>query len=806
MATLDRALEQMLGAGMPLPPHGQLIADGRIHRYGKKARAWYVLHEMPTRAGGRFIAGAFGLWGLIESTKIESDWAGVDPEEADRLRRSQQEIEAREREKRAGRARFAAQRARSQWNGARAVLKAGEACPYLQRKSVEHDQGLRYFSDGTLVVPMVHYDVTEEQEQDPNYRGPLRLVGLQKIAPDGTKRFNKGMWKEGAACRLGKKPKDGDVLLVAEGVATALSIRQAIERTHSVFVAFDCYNLLPVGRILRALYPKSPIVFCADDDSGSNPENPGGTRARGAADAIGVAMVVGPDFSMLEAAPEGNPCTDFNDLHVAAGLDQVRAQIGAALALTRASSSTPPEAAAPKGGKGGDDDEPDWELHGTLIRRFTQIYPSDESWDALIERLVKIEHMRLMFGRRPVNMWLASRKKRVVLKERVVFDPTQSVDPETHVNLFRGLALEPSTKGRCERLLELLFYLCSEDQVVFDWVLKWLAYPLQHLGAKMHTALVMYGDEGAGKNLFFDTVCDIYGDHAGVISQTQLQGQFNDWLSAKLFLVANEVVTRQELRHHVGYLKNLVTEGKRIWINPKNFSGRWESNHANIAFFSNELQPLQIGPRDRRYMVIRTPGAREQKFYDAVVAEQRAGGAAALYRYLLDLELGDFGVQTKPFETQAKRDLLEIGMPASQLYWRDIKEELIGLPYVPALASDVYQGYMAWCRRNGEKMPERINRFVPSFMQLNGVKRVEARLPDPDRPLDIASSPEALRKRRVLLMGEQLTDQEAERLRRIAGVRQFRQALRAYLQDDALSSSSAGGFGSAPGWGRGPAT
>jgi putative DNA primase/helicase len=474
--------------------------------------------------------------------------------------------------------------------------------------------------------------------------------------------------------------------------------------------------------------------------------------------------------------------------------------------MARAGSSTPPEAAAPKGGKGGDGDEPDWELHGSLLKRFTQIYPSDEAWDAVIDEMVKIEHLRLRFGRRPIAMWLGSPKKRVVLKSRVVFDPAGGVDAETHINLFRGIRLEPKAGCGCERLLELLHYLCNEDDTVFDWVLRWIAYPLQHLGAKMHTALVMYGDEGAGKNLFFDTVCDIYGDHAGVISQTQLQGQFNDWLSAKLFLVANEVVTRQELRHHVGYLKNLVTEGKRIWINPKNFSGRWESNHANIAFFSNELQPLQIGPRDRRYMVIRTPGAREQKFYDAVVAEQRAGGAAALYRYLLDLELDDFGVQTKPFETQAKRDLLEIGMPASQLYWRDIKEELIGLPYVPALASDVYQGYMAWCRRNGEKMPERINRFVPSFMQLNGVKRVEARLPDPDRPLDIASSPEALRKRRVLLMGEQLTDQEAERLRRIAGVRQFRQALRAYLQDDALSSSSAGGFGSAPGWGRGPTT
>jgi hypothetical protein len=51
-------------------------------------------------------------------------------------------------------------------------------------------------------------------------------------------------------------------------------------------------------------------------------------------------------------------------------------------------------------------------------------------------------------------------------------------------------------------------------------------------------------------------------------------------------------------------------------------------------------------------------------------------------------------------------------------------------------------------------MPERINRFLPSFMSLNGVRRVEARLPDPDKPLEIADRPEALRKRRVLIMGE----------------------------------------------------
>jgi len=791
MATLERALEQMLGAGMPLPPDGRLVADGRIHRYGKKSRAWYVLHEMSTRTGKRFVAGAFGLWGLIESTPIDSHYAEIDPEEAERLRRSQAELQAREREKRSKRARFAAERALAQWNAARAVLKPGQSCPYLDRKGVKPEQGLRFFADGTLLVPMLRYDVTEDQEKDPEYSGPRRLVGLQKIAPDGSKRFNKGMWKEGAAVRLGKKPKDGDVLLVAEGVATALSIREALERAHPVFVAFDAYNLVPVARILRALYPKSPILVCSDDDHETE-GNPGVTMAKRCTEAVG-ALVCTPQFAEGRAPK----WTDFNDLHQAEGLDQVRAQVGAALVFARASTSTPTDAAAPKGEKGGGagGDEPDWELHGTLLERFTQIYPSDEAFDAYIERLVKVEHMRLMFGRKPVAMWLGSRRKRVVLKENVVFDPTGAADPKTHINLFRGLALEPA-EGECRKLLELLFYLCNEDERVYDWVLKWLAYPLQHVGAKMHTAIVMHGDPGAGKNLFFKAIAEIYGDHAGVISNMQLESQFNDWLSAKLFLVANEVVARRELRHQVGYLLNLVTEPE-IWINPKQIGGRWEANHANLVFFSNELEPLHISPRDRRYLVIRTPGPRDEAYYQAVVAELRAGGAAALFHYLRGLELGDFGVQTKPLDTQAKRDLVELGLPASQLYWRDLKEGVLGLPYVPALVTDVYQGYAVWCRRNGEKMPERINRFVPSFMRLNGVRRVEDRVPDPDRPLEVASE---ARKRRVFIMGEPERSEEDEHLRRLRGIREFRQALREYLGDDGVGTGYGGNAG---GWGRG---
>lgn len=777
MTTLDQAVQQMLAAGMPPFPDGGPRLAGRIVRYGPKKKAWYVLHEYPARNGRLYITGAFGCWGLIESTKIETDWTGAPSDELQRLKRSQAELEARERAKRDLRARHAANRAKQQWHAARA---AGES-PYLKRKGVEPEKGLRFFADGTLVVPMLRYDITEEQEKDPTYTGLPRLVGVQKIAPDGVKRFNRNMAKAGAACRLGRAPKDGEILLIVEGVATGLSVRAGVGRSRPVFVAFDAYNLAAVARILRALCPTSPIVFCADDDFATE-GNPGVAMAKRAAEAAANAHVVQPHFLDAEKRA-ANKWTDFNDLHQALGVAAIEAQLEPVLA--QAAGGAPP-VGRDKGGGG--DEEPDWGLHDQLLEQFAFIYPSDTAFDGQLVKIVKIEHMRLMFGRKATNLWLASPRRRTVFIEQVVFDPTQRSDPNTTVNLFRGITMKPDGRGRasCEKLLKLLFYLCGEDELVYEWVLKWTALPLQRVGAKMQTAIVMHGEEGTGKNLFWGAVRAIYGEHGTIISQMQLNSQFNDWLSARLFILANEVVTRQEMTHHVGILKNLVTEPE-IWINPKNVGARAEGNHANLVFLSNELQPLKIGLRDRRYMVIRTPNERDEEFYRAVGAEVDAGGAAALYHYLReDVELEGFTEHTKPPMTEAKEDLIELGMAPSQLFWKELKQGILGLPYVPALVTDVYRGYTTWCLRNGFKMPEGINRFKPHFMAMNGVAAKVDRVPDPG--VKVADEKKT-RQRKIFVMGERDPDPQRERLRVLQGIDEFRQRLKDYLGEDRVYAS-----------------
>lgn len=839
----------MLAAGMPAFPDGLPIADGRIHRYGKKKRAWYRLRELPRRAGGTFIAGAFGIWGQIDRTKILADFSGIDEAEREQLRAQWATKEADERAKRARRALEAAKRASAQWHAARAALPEGARCAYLERKGIEHENGaFRYQVDGeaaTLLVPMVRYDVSQDPE-DAASTAPRRLVGLQKIFPDGSKRFNKGSDPVGASCLLGKPPKDGAPILIVEGVATGGSVRLAIERAHPVVVAFTAGNLLAVGELYRKLYPNSPQLYCADDDAylwaqlnsrlrgdfdvgepfllthrdralthtipaaiaggveiiveAAEHEdergvvglagiiqrgdrrypigisNAGRTKANEAAAKVGNAWVCWPRFAQRELAPDPDAprLTDFNDLHKAEGLEVVRKQILEAIAfVTVPARQEAAERDAERKRREAEREQKKaakekaqrdfFERLDGVVDRYVLIYPSREAWDTKLEEIVKLEHIGALYGGQFVEAFTATPRKRVVWAKDVVFDPAGEIDQldKDRVNLFRGIELKPDrARGvdGCPKLLALLRYLCGDHErasdaerekavEVYRWVLKWLALPLQRPGSKMSTALVLHSeDEGTGKNLFFSAVAKIYGKHGGFITQRQLESAFNTWQSAKLFMVANEVVTRAEMRHQSGYVRHLITE-PHIWINPKQINERLEANHMNLVFLANDHHAVLVARKDRRFVIIRTPDILPKARYLEVVEEIQRGGAEALYAYLLGVELGDFHTHADPIMTQAKEDMIDLGLASPQLFWKDFYEGEFPLPYQPCLREDLYRAYMAWCARYGEKMPKRINQFIPEFKSMNGVRFERRRVKLAD----------GTRQRRVAIMENEAT-------------------------------------------------
>jgi hypothetical protein len=347
-----------------------------------------------------------------------------------------------------------------------------------------------------------------------------------------------------------------------------------------------------------------------------------------------------------------------------------------------------------------------------LQEHYALIYGTDTVWDGEKRRVMKVANLRLLFGNDTVKMWLRGDARRVVLPEHLVFEPGKKLPPD-HVNLFDGFAVEPikCTKDDVAPMLELLWHLCSASadttdgvKGVFRWVLRWLALPLQKPGAKLRSALVFHGPQGTGKNLFFDGVASIYGKYGCMVGQTELEDKFNDWLSAKLMIIGNEVVTRQELYHHKNKLKWIITE-PRIPIRPMQQSVRWESNHAQVVFLSNEQQPLALEQDDRRYLVVYTPAARDDDLYKRVAAFLDADGAAKFMHYLLNYPLGDFDEHTKPVMTEAKLALIDLSLKPAERFINDWLGGFLSLPVHPCESGQLYRVFTRWCSQCGERYP-----------------------------------------------------------------------------------------------------
>ncbi|WP_377153323.1 primase-helicase family protein [Roseateles sp. UC29_93] len=353
----------------------------------------------------------------------------------------------------------------------------------------------------------------------------------------------------------------------------------------------------------------------------------------------------------------------------------------------------------------------DWGSINRLFKSFVLIYPTDTVWDEETRSIVKINALRLAFGSDTVKVWLADKeRRRMVHVDNLVFEPGQNLGPD-YINLFDGLPTEPE-EGDCAVMIELLHYLCSTSDApglgpeeIADWVLRWCALPLQRPGAKLDTALVFHGSQGTGKNLFFDVLRDLYGEYGVMVGQTEIEDKYNTWLSRRLLIVGDEVVSRQEMYHAKNRLKWIVTQKTKIPIRAMHQDTRWESNHANLVFLSNEAQPLALEDGDRRYCVIYTPTKHLGDLYQRVSEFLDAGGAAKFLHFLINLDLQDFGEHTKPPLTTAKQTLIELGFKPAERFMHEWISGFLPLPMRVCGVEQLYQAFQRWAHQNGERYP-----------------------------------------------------------------------------------------------------
>lgn len=292
---------------------------------GKGGKDWYRLYlyrRDADKGGGEYVVGTFGTYRHGGSwRKVGVDWKPLSDAERARMAAERAARRAHAQAERKAAADLAAM-------GAAELLKRATRegrSPYLERKLVE-GEACRYLPDGTIVIPLMRYDLPVDQ----------RLQAVQRILPSGQKYFTAGFEKPGCCVRLGVADATlSALLLVCEGFATGLTLRMAIHRQHPVFVALDAGNLAHVVPLLRGLFPNSRILVCADDDWLTKDQhtgelvNPGRTAAKAIAKQVPGCDFVWPIFR--EALREEKD-TDFNDLHAREGLGAVQAQLAGVVA------------------------------------------------------------------------------------------------------------------------------------------------------------------------------------------------------------------------------------------------------------------------------------------------------------------------------------------------------------------------------------------------------------------------------------------------------------------------------------------
>lgn len=218
------------------------------------------------------------------------------------------------------------------------------------------------------------------------------------------------------------------------------------------------------------------------------------------------------------------------------------------------------------------------------------------------------------------------------------------------LNVYRDSPLKPEP-GNCDTILAHFQYLFP-DEKERTYALDYLAHMVQRPGDKIGTALLIFGPQGVGKNVFVNWQREIVGaSNVRVISADAILNRFRaDRVNIQL-LVLNEVMGVN--RAAANTMKEMITE-ESVRVEEKgtpSFEARTPRAH---ILLTNDPAALAIEAGDRRYAVLSTAVRRPDQSYFDHLFERSPHELAAFADYLGKRDLSGFNPHASAPDTAAK--------------------------------------------------------------------------------------------------------------------------------------------------------
>jgi hypothetical protein len=228
---------------------------------------------------------------------------------------------------------------------------------------------------------------------------------------------------------------------------------------------------------------------------------------------------------------------------------------------------------------------------------------------------------------------------------RAVFKP-HTPEALDEYNFWRGFGVDPQQGvNKLWRLFRHTWrVLCQGDKAKFHYLIRWLAWAVQHPDKNPETVIVLKSrGEGSGKTTLGDAMRRIFGQHGTIVSDPeQIIGRHVDHLEFMSFVMIEEALFAGDPRE-ASRVRSRITSATAP-INPKHRQAYTAPNVMHAILTTNHDWAVHAGKNARRWFVceVSESATFDAEWFKQLYRDLDTGGVGQLLNFLLNLKLGDW--------------------------------------------------------------------------------------------------------------------------------------------------------------------
>jgi putative DNA primase/helicase len=327
-----------------------------------------------------------------------------------------------------------------------------------------------------------------------------------------------------------------------------------------------------------------------------------------------------------------------------------------------------------------------------------------------------------------VSEWLKDPNNRTY--DKIDFLPMQQA-PLNIYNTFKGYEAEKieiiKTNIDDSLMLKHIKHLCNNDEIVFNYFIKFLANLIKAPYNISKTAIILKSIQGCGKDTLFDWFGNnILGSdyYINTDKSELIFGRFNSCIENKILIVMNETNGKDTFSINEN-IKCAIT-AKENNIEHKGKASYKNTNNIAYVFLTNNENPLKVPHDDRRFCGIECDNniANNFEYFKNLNDEiNNKSYDRAFYNYLLTIDVDNYDFTNNRPTTNFYNNMKELNTPIIAKFFENMIDKYNSSTLINITASSLYDNFNIFIKDNNFKIEYTSTKFGIDIKNYEGIEK-----------------------------------------------------------------------------------